>query len=162
LNDYQQTLRMFMTCAPATPPDWFKPIMPCERPADSYRALNTDVVFSSLADARAAGFCRDDLADMSHDKQMEWDRQYQIERLIQWPMAWAKKQWSVFYEQSGMADDDREAQPLSSEYMALHNHSTAMQQLIPGGWGNALNPSSAGMSQFERFRGRLTAGSGRS
>lgn len=78
--------------APAEPAFWFKPIMP-ERPKDVWENFNKRswVYDSKIAVLNDKGIP----VNRAEEAQLEWDKEYKIQLLKQWPYAWAKTMMEV-------------------------------------------------------------------
>lgn len=73
--------------APFVSSEWFEPKMPNPRPEDSWEDLQTGFKYANENAAR-----RDKEAvphNAAKKEQLEWDKQWRIERTLQWPWAWS-------------------------------------------------------------------------
>ena len=98
LRDY------FIAHAPAEPPKWFRPVMTTDRPQEDFsgfpegasgvkkaRECITNLVFPSSIERRAVlGYCERELFVPRNKADIKaWEEEYEKQRLIQWPSAWA-------------------------------------------------------------------------
>lgn len=90
--DYEEgmTLRDYLVAhAPAVPQPWFKPSAP-PRPKPVWVG-DTGTVYGTRLLAEAAegedGYC-----DINASAAREWEAEYQKQRYVQWPAAWADEQ----------------------------------------------------------------------
>lgn len=83
-------LDYFAARAPATPQPWFEPVMKSARPPDLWRStVGPKTTFlDSWSAERLVG---DDFENANERQQLLWDGEYDKQRKVQWPAAWAKE-----------------------------------------------------------------------
>ena len=93
-----ELIRYFMAHAPEKPQDWFKPEMPSPRPEyDHFASTDGFRHFAKEEDARKE--CKDNYRLVTKDGQpwghiaTLWDIEFEKQKHIQWPLAWAKTQF---------------------------------------------------------------------
>lgn len=86
LRDY------FIAHAPAEPQPWFQPTMPSACPLPRFVGEDGTVYATATEASRA---CGDNFTNEREQEQIEWRRQRDRQRYVQWPAAWADAQLAL-------------------------------------------------------------------
>lgn len=91
LRDY------FIAHAPAEPQPWFQPVMPSACPLPRYVGED-GTVYATASEAMRA--CGDSYTNEREQEQIEWRKQRDRQRYVQWPAAWADAQLALREERT--------------------------------------------------------------